>query len=113
VTIQPWPIAEVDAIYCANVIHIAPWRVAEALFSGAGDILRPGKLLITYGPYKYEGKYTSESNAYFDQSLRARNPQWGIRDIEDLAELGKQQGLTLESDTAMPANNQFLVWRKG
>jgi SAM-dependent methyltransferase len=102
-----WPAA--DAIVCINMIHIAPWDAAVALFAGAARTLPPGGLLFTYGPYRFDGK-TAPSNDEFDRSLRARNAAWGVRDVTDLQRVAA--GLSLAHVVAMPANNHSLVWRK-
>jgi SAM-dependent methyltransferase len=98
------------AVFCANVIHIAPWRVAEGLFAGAGRYLRADGRLFLYGPFKRGGKHTAISNAVFDSSLRERNPEWGVRDIEDLENLAAGVGLMLRGIAEMPANNLTLVF---
>ncbi|MFN5573923.1 MAG: DUF938 domain-containing protein, partial [Bradyrhizobium sp.] len=101
------------AIFCANVIHIAPWSVAEGLFAGAGRLLSPDGLLVLYGPFKRDGKHTAVSNAVFDTSLREGNPQWGVRDIADVAALAARHGLALRETVEMPANNMILVFARG
>jgi SAM-dependent methyltransferase len=98
------------AIVCANVIHIAPWAVAEGLFAGAGRALRPDGLLVLYGPFKRDGKHTALSNAVFDTSLRDGNPDWGVRDIADVEALASTAGLALRETVEMPANNMILVF---
>jgi len=101
---------QVLAVFCANVIHIAPWRVAEGLFAGAGRILQGDGLLFLYGPFKRDGKHTAVSNAVFDTSLRQNNPEWGVRDIADLEKLALASGLALREIVEMPANNLVLVF---
>ena len=101
---------ELLAVFCANVIHIAPWRVAEGLFAGAGRYLGADGQLLLYGPFKRDGKHTSVSNAVFDSSLRAGNPEWGVRDIADLEQLAGSAGLALADIAEMPANNLILVF---
>jgi SAM-dependent methyltransferase len=101
---------DVLAVFCANVIHIAPWRVAEGLFAGAGRYLRTGGLLILYGPFKRDGKHTALSNAVFDTSLHDRDPQWGVRDVADLEKLAADAGMALIEIAEMPANNLILVF---
>jgi hypothetical protein len=101
---------ELVALFCANVIHIAPWRVAEGLMAGAGRHLRPDGQLFLYGPFKRGGKHTAVSNAVFDSSLREGNPDWGVRDIEALQELTAAAGLRLIELVEMPANNLILVF---
>jgi SAM-dependent methyltransferase len=111
-TKHPWPVTAADAIVCINVIHISPWEATLALMAGAGTILPAGGVLVTYGPYRRDGAHTSPSNAAFDASLRARNPLWGVRDLDEVAEVAGPQGLALEEVVAMPANNLTVVWRK-
>jgi uncharacterized protein DUF938 len=103
---------ELLALFCANVIHIAPWRVAEGLFAGAGRYLRADGRLFLYGPFKRDGKHTAVSNAVFDTSLREGNPEWGVRDIEALEELAVAAGLALVDIAEMPANNLILVFER-
>ena len=98
------------AMTCNNVLHISPWVVSRNLIGGAGRLLRPGGHLFVYGPFKRGGEHTAPSNAEFDASLRARNPAWGVRDIDDLAALAEDAGLTLTNAVAMPANNFVLVF---
>ncbi|MGJ4948463.1 DUF938 domain-containing protein [Bradyrhizobium sp. HKCCYLS20291] len=104
--------AQLTAIFCANVIHIAPWPVAEGLFAGAGQVLVPDGLLVLYGPFKRDGKHTAVSNAVFDTSLREGNPDWGVRDITDLEALAARNGLALRETVEMPANNMILVFAR-
>jgi hypothetical protein len=101
---------ELLAVFCANVIHIAPWCVAEGLFAGAARYLRADGRLFLYGPFKRDGKHTALSNAVFDTSLRERDPEWGVRDIADLEQLAASGGLTLLETVEMPANNLILVF---
>jgi SAM-dependent methyltransferase len=100
------------AIFCANVIHIAPWRVAEGLFAGAGRALRDDGRLFLYGPFKRDGQHTAVSNAVFDTSLRQNNPEWGVRDIADLETLAAANGLRLAGTFEMPANNITLAFER-
>jgi hypothetical protein len=102
--------AELLAVFCANVIHIAPWRVAEGLFAGAGRYLRADGRLFLYGPFKREGKHTAMSNAVFDTSLRQQDAEWGVRDIADIEKLAAGVGLALIETLPMPANNMILVF---
>jgi hypothetical protein len=104
--------ANLLAVFCANVIHIAPWRVAEGLFAGAGRYLRADGRLFLYGPFKRDGKHTAMSNAVFDTSLRDRDPEWGVRDVEALLELAAGAGLMLFEIAEMPANNLTLVFAR-
>ena len=98
------------AVFCANVIHIAPWGVAEGLFAGAGRTLRADGRLYLYGPFKRDGEHSAASNATFDASLRARDAGWGVRDIADLVKLADRAGLSLVDTTPMPANNLILAF---
>jgi SAM-dependent methyltransferase len=102
--------AKLLAVLCANVIHIAPWRVAQGLFAGAGRYLRADGRLFLYGPFMRDGQHTAASNAAFDASLREGNPEWGIRDIGDLEKLAGGAGLVLIEIAEMPANNLTLVF---
>jgi Protein of unknown function (DUF938) len=98
------------AVFCANVIHIAPWGVAEGLFAGAGRYLQADGRLFLYGPFKRDGRHTAVSNAVFDSSLRDRDAEWGVRDVDDLKKLGEGAGLALKEIVEMPANNLILVF---
>jgi cyclopropane fatty-acyl-phospholipid synthase-like methyltransferase len=111
----PWPLppggAAFDAVFSANTLHIMAWDAVEDFFRGVGAALAAGGVLCVYGPFRYRGRYTSDSNADFDAWLRARDPVSGIRDFEALDALARAQSLSLTADHAMPANNQTLVWR--
>jgi SAM-dependent methyltransferase len=100
------------AVFCANVIHIAPWRVAEGLFAGAARYLRTDGRLFLYGPFKRDGKHTAPSNAAFDSSLRDNDPEWGVRDIVDVEALAESVGLELTEIAEMPANNLILAFER-
>ena len=100
------------AVFCANVIHIAPWRVAEGLFTGAARYLRSDGRLFLYGPFKRDGKHTALSNAVFDTSLRERDAEWGVRDIVDVEKLAASESLALIETVQMPANNLILVFER-
>jgi SAM-dependent methyltransferase len=100
------------AIFCANVVHIAPWRVAQGLLAGAGRALGDGGLFFLYGTFKRGGVHTAPSNAAFDSSLREGNPEWGVRDVEAVDELAARAGLSLVEIAEMPANNLTLVFRR-
>jgi hypothetical protein len=102
--------AQLLAVFCANVIHIAPWRVAEGLFAGAGRYLRRDGRLFLYGPFKRDGKHTAMSNAVFDTNLRQQNAEWGVRDMADVEKLAAGAGLALIETVPMPANNMILVF---
>ncbi len=97
------------AILCINVLHISPWCVSQNLIAGAARLLRPDGHLFIYGPFKRDGAHTAPSNERFDLTLRAENPDWGVRDISDLATLAEQAGLKLIDIVQMPANNLVLV----
>jgi SAM-dependent methyltransferase len=101
------------AIFCANVIHISPWRVAEGLIAGAARLLRPDARLFLYGPFKRHGQHTADSNAAFDASLRHRDPEWGVRDMKDVEAAAERFGLKLIETIGMPANNFILVFAPG
>ncbi|AZG15849.1 DUF938 domain-containing protein [Cupriavidus pauculus] len=109
---EPWGIDRVDAIVCINMIHIAPWAAAEALFAGAGMRLGAGGILYLYGPYRRDGAHTAPSNEAFDRQLRAADAAWGVRDMADVMALGAAQGLVCDAPLPMPANNFSLVFRK-
>ena len=101
-----------DAILCINMIHIAPWAACEGLLRGAGRLLPPGGVLYLYGPYMRDGRHTAPSNETFDASLRARNPEWGVRDLAAVADCAGISGLTLERAVDMPANNLSVIFRR-
>jgi SAM-dependent methyltransferase len=109
---DPWPVGAVDGIFSANTLHIMSWSSVREFFRGVGSVLAVPGVLCVYGPFRYGGRYTSESNAVFDTYLRKRDAASGIRDFEALEELARQQGLQLAADHAMPANNQLLVWKR-
>ena len=102
--------AAFDAVFCANMIHIAPWTAALGLISGAARDLKPGGKLIIYGPFKRRGSHTAPSNAAFDQSLRSQDPEWGVRDLERVSEEAAKQGFQAPSVVEMPSNNLTLVF---
>jgi SAM-dependent methyltransferase len=107
----PWPITRADAILAINMIHIAPWSVAAALFEGAARLLPPSGVLYLYGPFKRAGQHTAESNQRFDERLRAEDPRWGVRDVDDVQALATAAGFAAPEIVAMPANNLSLVFR--
>jgi hypothetical protein len=109
---QPWGIDAAQAMVCINMIHIAPWTAAQALFAGAGRLLPAGGVLYLYGPYRRNGEHTAPSNAAFDAQLRNANPEWGVRNMEDVAALGEAEGFRMDEPIPMPANNFSLVFRK-
>jgi SAM-dependent methyltransferase len=107
-----WPVAECDALFSANTLHIMSWVSVGNFFRGAGRVLQPGGVLAVYGPFSYGGRHTAESNARFDAFLRARDPLSGVRDFEELCALASSHGLEFCDDHALPANNRVLVWRR-
>ena len=107
-----WGVQNADAIVCINMIHISPWQATEGLFAGAAQVLGGRNLpLVTYGPYLEQGVETAPSNIAFDESLRSRNGQWGIRNIEDVDRVAQSHGFTRSARYEMPANNLMLVYR--
>ena len=111
-TATAWPLARAAAVVAINMIHISPLDATEGLMRGAGALLAKGAPLVTYGPYRIDGQHTAPSNATFDESLRARDPRWGVRDVCELEAIAMAHGLTLEERISMPANNFTLVWRR-
>ncbi|MEQ8264973.1 DUF938 domain-containing protein [Pseudohaliea sp.] len=109
---RPWPVPVPDGVFTANTLHIMPWEATEALFEALAGAAT-GTLLAVYGPFNYSGRYTSQSNAQFDQWLAARSPHSAIRDFEAVDALAAAAGFALEADHAMPANNRLLLWRRG
>ena len=107
-----WPPGPFDAVFTANTCHIMAWDDVCAMFAGAARVLCPGGVFCVYGPFNYGGKFTSESNAMFDMSLKAQAEHMGIRDFEEIDRLAQQHALSLQADHAMPAHNRLLVWRK-
>lgn len=108
----PWPIAQADAMICINMVHISPWAASLALLAGAAAILPVGGPLFIYGPFKRDGAHTAPSNARFDAELRARNPDWGVRDLEALTAAATRHGLSGPDIVDMPANNLSLIFRR-
>lgn len=108
----PWKVEPVDAVFTANTTHIMSWEAVRDLFRGIGTVLTAPGVLCIYGPFRYQGRYTSDSNAEFDRYLKTRDPVSGLRNFEDINALASGQDCQLVADHAMPANNQLLVWRK-
>jgi len=108
-----WPIERADAILCINMTHISPWEATVGLMTNAAKLLPPGGPLILYGPYLQQGVETAPSNLAFDESLKQRDPRWGLRQLEDVAALAESVGLRMEDVHAMPANNLIVVLRIG
>jgi hypothetical protein len=105
------PVVSVAAVFCCNMIHIAPWSACAALLTHAEQWLAPGAPLVLYGPFKRAGEHTAPSNAEFDAGLRRRNPDWGVRDLDEVAALARRHSLELAEVVAMPANNFTVVLR--
>ena len=112
VTAPAWPVTHADAVVSINMIHISPWTAAQGLMAGAAKLFTAGGVLYLYGPFKENGVHTAPSNAAFDASLRARDPDWGVRDTGDVRELADRHGFDFIERVAMPANNLSLVFRR-
>jgi SAM-dependent methyltransferase len=108
---EPWPVAHADAILNINMVHIAPWSAAEALFRGAARVLPEAGLLYMYGPFKRGGRHTAPSNERFDERLRGEDSRWGVRDVDDLQRVASAVGFAPAEVVEMPANNLSLVFR--
>ena len=110
---EEWPVSHADAVLCINMVHISPWQSTVGLMRGAGQLLTvPGAPLILYGPYRRAGVTTAESNEAFDASLKARNPEWGLRELADVREEAEISGLKFDRLVEMPANNLAVVFRR-
>lgn len=109
---ETWPVTRADAIICINMIHISPWASTLGLMRGAARILPPGGVLYLYGPYRREGHHTAPSNEAFDADLKARNPAWGIRDLEAVTEVAASNGFSAPTVVQMPANNLSVIFQK-
>ncbi len=107
-----WPIEIVDTVFNANTVHIISWPEVERMFAGIARVLSAGGILCLYGPFNYEGKFTSESNARFDAWLKSRNRNSGVRDFEAINRLAETHGLFLLRDVTMPSNNRILIWQR-
>ncbi|MBV8146699.1 MAG: DUF938 domain-containing protein [Gammaproteobacteria bacterium] len=107
----PWPAAPVHAVFSANTLHIMGWDAVCEFFRGAAAVLAPPGVLCVYGPFRFDGRHTSDSNAAFDHYLRQRDPQSGVRDFEALDRLAQERGLRFTATHTMPVNNRTLVWR--
>ena len=107
-----WPIEAADAVLCINMIHISPWRATEGLFRQAGRLMKTGSPLYLYGPYRRADRPLEPSNAAFDESLRSRDSEWGLRDLEAVAALAAANGFGSPEIVEMPANNLSLIFRK-
>lgn len=109
---EDWPIGRADALVCINMVHISPWEATEGMMRGAGRLLPSGAPLVLYGPYRQAGRPLAPSNAAFDQDLRRRDPRWGLRDLDTVAQCAAAQGLELAEVIEMPANNLSAIFRK-
>ena len=107
-----WPVASADVILCINMVHISPWVATQGLMAGAGRLLSAGAPLYLYGAYRQDGVPFAPSNEAFDRSLRSRNPEWGVRRLEDVTAEAERHGLELDSVVPMPANNLSVVFRR-
>jgi len=107
-----WPVDKAEAVVCINMIHISPWACTEGLMAGAARTLDEGGVLVTYGPYKRDRRHTAPSNDAFDLNLRSRNPEWGIRDMDEVTAEAEKNGLQRRDIVTMPANNFCLVFEK-
>jgi SAM-dependent methyltransferase len=107
-----WPLRSVDAMFTANTLHIMSWPEVMALYRGLGGVLAPGGVLCVYGPFRYHGRYTSDSNREFDRMLQERDPNSGLRDIREVTTLAEEYGLRLDADHDLPANNRLLIFTK-
>jgi SAM-dependent methyltransferase len=107
---RPWPVQRADAVLSINMIHIAPWEATTALFAGAKDVLAAGGVVVLYGPFRRNGAHTAPSNAAFDAQLRAQDPAWGVRDLEEVAKVASGDGFRLIDVVEMPANNLTVVF---
>ena len=109
---HPWPLERAEAVVCINMAHISPWQATLDLMSGAARLLRAEGVLFLYGPYRRFGAHTAPSNEVFDASLRARNPEWGVRDVEAVADVAASHGFAPEQVVEMPANNLSVIFRR-
>jgi len=107
-----WLVGKADAVVCINMVHISPWAATQGLMQGAAQVLPAGGMLYIYGPFSLEGKHTAPSNEAFDADLKARNPEWGVRDVNALRAAAQPHGLVLTEIVRMPANNFSLIFRK-
>jgi SAM-dependent methyltransferase len=107
-----WPVRTVDAVFTANTLHIMSWEEVQALYNGVGAVLAPGGVFCIYGPFRYDGRYTSESNREFDRMLKERDPNSGLRDLQAITALALEYGMRLDADHDLPANNRLVVFTK-
>ncbi len=109
---EAWPVSHADAVLCINMVHISPWAVTQGLMRGARRLLAAGAPLYLYGAYRQQGVPTAPSNEAFDLSLKGRNPEWGLRHLEDVAGEAERNGFALEAVVPMPANNLSVIFRR-
>ena len=109
---HPWPLERASAVVCINMVHISPWQATLDLMSGAARLLGAGSVLFVYGPFRRFGAHTASTNEVFDASLRARDPEWGVRDVEAVADVASNHGFSLEQVVEMPTNNLSVVFRR-
>jgi cyclopropane fatty-acyl-phospholipid synthase-like methyltransferase len=112
VNLFPWSLESVQSVFTANTLHIISQSSVQAFFKGIGQSLQKGGKLCVYGPFKYQGHFTSDSNEQFDRQLKQRDPDSGIRDVEWVKQLAEAADCSLQTDHEMPANNRLLVWKK-
>jgi SAM-dependent methyltransferase len=112
VTDQPWLVSSAVAVICLNMIHIAPWSAGQALMRGARETLSPGGMLFLYGPFRRNGQHTSSSNEAFDRQLQSQNPEWGVRNLEEVAHFAKAHDFVAPEIYEMPTNNLSVIFRK-
>ncbi len=106
-----WPVVVVDAVVAINVLHVSPWSASAALFDGARNVVRSDGIVFLYGPFMRTGRHTAPSNAQFDAALRARDPHWGVRDVDDVIAIARAAGFVLAEIAEMPANNLSVIFR--
>jgi hypothetical protein len=109
---ESWPVTRADVVVAINMVHISPWAATIGLIAGAARVLNPGGLLYLYGPFREGGVHTVASNAAFDADLRAHNPAWGVRDLDEITVVASRHGLLPPERIAMPANNLSVVFRQ-
>jgi cyclopropane fatty-acyl-phospholipid synthase-like methyltransferase len=112
VTNEQWPVEQADYIFSANTAHIMSWPMVQSMFEGVERVLRSDGVFCLYGPFNHDGEFTSDSNRQFDEALKARDAQMGIRDDRELKALGERCGLRFIADHSMPARNRILVWQR-
>jgi len=109
---RPADVADLGAVFCANMIHIAPWAATRGLLAGAARVLGPGGRVFLYGPFRFDGVHTAPSNARFDRYLRGQDPRWGVRDLADVTALADTFGLHRQAVIEMPANNHIIEFAR-